>query len=184
MPRPPKRRGNAKPIAKASTDQERGTTGWITRNQASDLLGVSPATIINWERSGRIAGRTAMRMDLRGAFYEQVVYDPAEIIKLPRKALMRPVSKDPDELAARVTELVEMGWTDAAIVLELRVAYDRVAMIREMWMDAGGATQMLTTEIKDALAELIGPFDTAAQMLERVRVELLDLRAYKAKAAA
>ena len=150
------------------TDESRGTNGWITRNQAAELMGVSPQILIVWERKGRIEGKLAFRQDRAGRFMEQVCYDPTKICMLPRRSL-RSVAKDPDELAARVTECLELGWSDRDIVLELRVGYEKISRLRDLWMDGGGATRVITRELADGLAEIVGPFETVAELLERLR---------------
>jgi hypothetical protein len=157
-------------------DEARGTKGWITRNQAADLLGVSSQILLMWERKGRIHAKMAYRFTTAGRYIEQVVYDPNEIIQLPRRSL-RPIAKDPDELAARATELFESGMNDREIVLELRVDYAKVARLRDAWMDAGGATRVLTRDQALAFAELLGPFETLAELLERVRSGALGIPA-------
>ncbi len=150
-------------------DDARGTRGWITRNQAADLLSVSPQILLIWERKGKIIAKTAYRHNAAGNYAEQVVYDPVAVMRLPRRSL-RPVAKDPDELAARVTECLELGWSDRDIVLELRVGYEKVARLRDLWMDAGGATRVLTRELADRLAEIVGPFETLAEVVDRLAV--------------
>lgn len=150
-------------------DDARGTRGWITRNQAADLMGVSPQLLLIWERKGKIIAKAAYRHNVSGSFVEQVVYDPVAVMRLPRRSL-RPISKDPDELAARVTECLELGWSDRDIVLELRVGYEKVARLRDLWMDGGGATRVLTRELADRLAEIVGPFETLAEVVDRLAV--------------
>ena len=120
------------------------------------------------EREGRLTAKLAWRVDAMGRLREQVVYDPHELASLPRRSL-RPVSKDPDELAARAIECFEMGWNDNAVVIELRASFEKVKKARQDWMDAGGATRILTTEIMAGLQEFVGPFETATELLERVR---------------
>lgn len=152
-------------------DESRGTTGWITRNQAADLVGCSPQTLILWEAKKRIEAKLAYRPRADGAWVEQVVYHPDQIRALPRRSL-RPVAKDPDELAARVTELLEQGMSDRDIVMELRVDYSKVVRLRDLWMEGGGATRVLTREQADGFAEIFGPFDTLAELLALARGNL------------
>lgn len=169
MANPKPRQGKSSPrelvkIARVNAELE----GWITRTQAADLMGISTVSLMNWERIGRITARTAWRHDSQGKLRKQIVYDPKQIICMPRRSL-RPVSKDPDELAARVTEHIEQGWTDREIVLELRVDYIKVDRLRKLWEEAGGRERMLTRDHADAFVELVGPFDTMDDLLARVR---------------
>lgn len=168
-------KGSASRASDAWSDKTRGTVGWITRNQAADLLGISPMSLILWERKGRIVPKTAFRHDARGCLCEQVVYDPAAIIQLPRKSL-RPVAKDPDEFAARAVELFEQGMNDRDIVMELRATFEKVAAARANWLDAGGACRVIMNEHADALTELVGPFETVAELVELVRTALSSRR--------
>jgi transcriptional regulator with XRE-family HTH domain len=111
------------------------TTGWLTREQVVDLLGVSYTTISNWERKGILHPGRA-----RSAKYQRdvIVYDPAELAATPRARAARALRADPGEIEARVFALLEAGKNLREIVIECRIPTTEALAIRETWLDLGG----------------------------------------------
>lgn len=145
----------------------RDTTGWLTRDQASDLLGVSPVTIKNWERRGLLhSGRAWSTKSAR----EITVYDPDELARMPVRArLLHPAKPDRGELEAAVFGMLDAGRSIREIVIELRVAVADIEIMREMWLETGGVELAITNVNKAELERALGPFATVAELVAKVR---------------
>ncbi len=143
------------------------TSTWLDRNQASDLLGVSPNTIMNYERRGLLHPERVVRRDSGGAERLHVVYEPAELTKLPRRERMSS-PRDPGEVAARCYELIDAGKSDREIVIELRITRASVRELREDWDGGGGYKCMIVDAAWQALEDLVGRFTSVADLVERI----------------
>jgi phage terminase Nu1 subunit (DNA packaging protein) len=108
-------------------------SAFLTRNEASDLLGCSVSTFINWERQGLLTAYKGMRGNAR----EVILYDPKQLARMPRK---RAAPLSPGELESRAFEMFDRGYTIRTVVIQLRITADEAWAIRERWIDAGGAT--------------------------------------------
>ena len=138
------------------------TTGWITAQQAVDMLGVCLATIYGWSRAGMVRWEYATR----GTSMRQVkVYSPDELARMPRKFKQLPAN-EAGELTARVFELLNDGKTVLEIVIQTRETVDKIADLRERWLDSGGADLVITAAAKADLERCIGPFKTVGQLVE------------------
>lgn len=110
------------------------TSDWMTRLEVVQATGVGLSTIPALERRGQLHPRRAYRRDSRGAERSTVVYDPAEVAKLPRRG--RPsIDRSQGEITARAFELFREGRTDEEVVIELRETIDHVQYLvtRHAW---------------------------------------------------
>lgn len=145
-------------------------TGWLTANQAIDLLGCSRVTLDRYARQGHIRPAKARRDP--GSVREVFVYCPAELARLPRK-YRGTIPSEAGELAARVFELFEKGHPDRAIVLELRQTPQKINELRMEWLDGGGSHIVVAGEAKAAIAEMLGEdFGSVAELIAKLRVRL------------
>ena len=144
------------------------TTGWLTREQASDMLGVAVSTIAHWARTGQIAEERARR----GHSVRLVaVYNPEDLVRMPRKA-KQPIANEAGELNARVVEMLGDGKTVPEIVVATRETIERISSIREAWLDVGGADLVLARTAKAELERFVGPFATVGELVQRVAAKL------------
>ncbi len=142
------------------------TSTWLTRNEASDLLGCSANTLMNYERRGKLHPATALRTDQRGIEHEYRVYDPRELAKLPNRTIFHSIPRPPGEIAARAFEAFAKETPLCDIVVELRETPDHVQKLYEQWLDMRGARYVLSDEARAALAKRIGPFADVAELVE------------------
>lgn len=145
------------------------TTGWYTRNQVSDMLGMSLATIATYERRGILHPLQVLRVDARGMERPTFVYDPQELASIPPN-LRR--TRPPGETCARCFELLDQGKTVREIVIELRESSELVIELREKWYDAGGADRVITPYAWEQIEKIVGPFGSIAELLELLASKL------------
>lgn len=156
-----------------ATPPERDTSTWLTREQASDLLGVSIQSLRNWETRGYLTvGKK------RSAHYQRdvTVYDPDELARMPRRLYKMASPKlDAGEIDARVFQLLDAGKCLREIVVEVRIPYAQAEHLREQWLDAGGYEIKIAPAIKAELERLFGAFETPGDLcrLARAKIEAL-----------
>ncbi len=154
-----------------STSPDTDTEGWLTQEQAADLLGTSPQSIRRWANSGRLEERRAQRgTSLRW----RIVYDPAQLAKMPRRHIQLPAN-EAGELNARVFELLDEGKSVREIVIVTREPQLKIEGLRDGWLDAGGANLVMTDDAKAALEKFVGPFSTVLDLATRVTAAKVDL---------
>lgn len=144
------------------------TSTWLTCAEAADLLGRSPNTIRNWERRGRLHPVRVERRNAAGGPGAVLVYDPAELGRLPRRK-PDPGQSDPGEIAARAFEMFDEGRSARQVVVALRVPPESADELREWWEAQGGSDVVLTPGAHAALEEVVGPFVGLAGLLDAVR---------------
>lgn len=148
------------------------TSTWLTRNEACDSLSVSTQTLKNYEQREMLHPLRAPRRDTRGHEQMVIVYDPSELNKLPRGAGRPFASREPGELEAQCYGLIEQGKSNREIVIALRTTSDRIRELRERWQNDGGTDLMITSEAKDALEALIGPFKDVTDLVEIITAKV------------
>jgi len=145
------------------------TSGWLTRFQSAEYLGVSVTTIANYERRGKLNPRHEYRADSRGSEQRVALYDTKQLNPLRRYASpMREKIRDPGELAASCFELFDQGRTLREIVIALRETPEQIRALRESWLDAGGADLTITSLAKESFEKIVGPFLSVAELLSLV----------------
>lgn len=145
------------------------TRDWLTRNEASDLLSCSLQTLANYERKGILHPQRAYRPDGRGAEHQVLVYDPRELSKLASRLNRQIASpRDPGEMAARAFELFREGKTMEEVVVELRLLPDQVRELHDKRLDMGGAQLVISATAKEALEQVVGPFASVTELVEKV----------------
>jgi DNA-binding transcriptional MerR regulator len=153
---------------KSGEDGGVDTSTWLTRNEACEMLSISIQTLKNYEERKKLHPLKACRTDARGHEHMVVVYEPSELSKLPR-GNGRPLSpRDAGELEAQCYALIERGLSNREIVIALRATSDRVRDLRERWQNDGGTDLMITSEAKDALESLLGPFSDVTDLIALV----------------
>jgi len=155
----------------AETEKSPDTSGWMTRIESADLIGMSVSTIANHERRGKLHPRYIYRADSRGIERHVAVYDPEELRKLPRSAIVRDQLRDPGEVAARCFEAFQEGKTIREVVIEQRETYERVKTLRDNWEIAGGAATSVasTGEFEARCFELFGQGKAIREVVVEVR---------------
>ena len=151
---------------------ELDTSTWLTRNEATDALSISIQTLKNYEQRGMLNPRRVTRRDKRGHDQKAVVYDPKELAKLPRGIGRCFSPREDGELTARCFELIEQGKTNREIIIQLRVTVDRIRVLREDWLNTGGASFMITNEAKHALELVLGPFASTTELVDLITAKL------------
>lgn len=147
------------------------TRDWMTRLEVVQATGVGLSTIPALERRGQLHPHRAYRRDARGAERSTVVYDPAEVAKLPRRG--RPgIDRSEGEITARAFELFREGRTDEEVVIELRETIDHVQYLRERWLEATAASWVISPVAREALAKLVGPFHSVTDLFEKLQMML------------
>jgi DNA-binding transcriptional MerR regulator len=144
------------------------TSTWLTRNEACEMLSISTQTLKNYEERKKLHPQKATRTDARGHEHLVVVYEPSELSKLPRGNGRPLAPREPGELEAQCYALIERGMNNREIVVALRATSDRVRELREKWQNDGGAELMITSEAKDALEALLGPFKDVTDLIALV----------------
>lgn len=139
---------------------------WLTREQACDLLGVSYNTIGRWERAGKL--HPQQRRSEKGHLV--YVYEPAELARMPARE--RGKIHDPGETCARVFELLDRGHTLREIVIRERLAVNEAEELRERWLECGSGELAIAPAQRAELVRVLGPFETIAELVERVLARL------------
>ena len=170
--------------AMAVADQRTSEIGpdvstWLTRVQASDLLGVSIKTLKNWEDRGLLHPRSRPGTPKERAPLV-IVYDPHEVAALPMSLRKRATVRDnPDECAALAFEMFDRGCRLRDAVVKLRRRPEEIERLHEQWLDLGGADSVINEAAHAELARWFGSFSSVPELLERVR-ETLDVRTIEA----
>lgn len=156
-----------KPSRPPAKKKELDLGTWISRAEAARFAGVTVNTIINWQTDNKLHAVADYRPDRGGSERRQWVYDPKELLKLRRPEVsMR--SREPGETAARAFELFQDGKSDAEVVIALRESPDNVRTLREQWLSMGGAELVINPAGHQALEDLVGPFRSIADLVDRV----------------
>ena len=176
MRKKPKIRARSHPTKKIQGEVEIPVTdGWLTRNQATDMLRCSANTLKNYEDRGMLHPRQAVRTDRSGIERMMLVYDPQELADLPQRnpgGQPRIAVREPGELAARAFEYFRQGLPLDEIVIELRETPDRIDQLHEHWLDQTKARYVITAEAKKALEMTVGAFESVTELVELVRHRL------------
>lgn len=144
------------------------TSGWLTRNESTDLLRCSVQTLRNLEQRGKLHPVYAMRPDALGTVRLTIVYNPKELATLPRYEQPNTI-RQVGEVSARAFEMFNEGKALREIVIELRETPDRVDELRERWLDGGGSAVVLTPNGKLAFEQVVGPFGDLVELLNLVK---------------
>ena len=145
------------------------TSGWLTRQDSAEFLGVSVTTVANYERRRKLNPRYDYRTT--NGFEQRVtLYDPKQLAPLRKHAppSSREKIKDPGELAASCFELLDQGRTLKEIVVALRETPEQISMLRESWLDAGGAALTITPLAKECFEKAVGAFSGVADLVTLV----------------
>ena len=143
---------------------KRDLSTWLTRLQACDLMDLAHTTLIKFERSGHLHREIRINPETGR---ETVVYDPEELLKLPRR---RKIFADgTGEMEARAIELFDDGKSINQVVVETREPSARVREWYDAWLDHGGAKRMISGDAHAELVALVGDHDTVAELIVRVR---------------
>jgi len=147
------------------------TSGWLTRSQSADLLGVSGTTIKNWGYAGLLHPQKETRALPNGGSREIWVYDPGELSRIPiaRRQRVQMVPGDPGEIAARAFELFDDGVPLREVVTRLRETPETVTVLHDQWDRLGGCDVVINPVARDELTRLVGPFDGVAGLVARLR---------------
>jgi hypothetical protein len=151
------------------------TDGWLTRNEACDVLRCSPQTLKNYEDRKKLHPQHAIRKDRRDGERVMLVYNPKELAALPlRNGGGQPSIqvREPGEQAARAFELLRQGMALDEIVIELRETPDRIHYLNERWLEQTQARCVITPEAKVAFEQLLGAFNDVTDLLDLVRKRL------------
>ncbi len=148
------------------------TSTWLTRNEATDSLSLSVQTLKNYEARGFLHPLHVPRRDARGHEQIVVVYDPKELIKLPRGAGKPFSPREPGELNARANEMFEQGRSIREVVIALRETSDKIREWHDKWLNDGGSDIVISPEAKHALETMIGPFNDVTDLVELVAAKL------------
>ena len=143
------------------------TSRWLTRNEAADLMSCSPNTLQNYETRGVLHPQQAYRKDRRGVEQRLTVYAPEELTAL-KVRLKRVSPREPSEIAARAFELFLDEKSLTEIVIELRALPETIEQLHEKWLDMKGARLVISPVVKEALEALVGPFESATDLVECV----------------
>jgi len=160
-----------KKFAAVLKKNEEAQNHWLTRKEATDVLGCSAQTIVNHERKGHLNPRAAYRTDNRGAQHKVLVYDPQELAKLATRVHRHVVNpREAGELAARAYELFDEGAPEKRIVKELRMTPDAISTLHDKWRDGGGSDVVITENARAELTKIVGPFETVADLIEATKL--------------
>lgn len=147
------------------------TRDWMTRLEVVQATGIGLSTVPALERRGQLHPHRVYRPDSRGAERSTIVYDPAEVARLPRKG--RPsIDRSQGEITARAFELFRDGRTDEDVVIELRETIDQVQYLRERWLEATAASWVISPVAREALAKLVGRFDSVTDLVTTLQMML------------
>lgn len=142
--------------------------GWLTRNEVADLLGISVSTIRNLETRELLHGRRVLRAVGDGTERQVMIYDPKEVARVPKKDRYVAI-RTPGETVARCFELFDLGKSIREIVIEMREMPELIETYKEKWLDHGGSERVITPLAWDALTDIVGPFDSVADLIARIR---------------
>lgn len=142
------------------------TSTWLSRHEATDLIGCSHSTLLNYERRGVLHPQVALRPDPQGIERRTMVYHPDDLKKI--KGRVRRAVREPNEFSAMAFDLFRAGMSLEAVVSELRTAPEEIERLHEKWLDLGGARLVISGTAKEALAEIVGPFESVTELVERV----------------
>ena len=150
------------------------TDGWLTRNEASDVLRCSLQTLKNYEARGLLHSKHALRKDRTKAERMMLVYDPKELAALPTKTGgPQEAIREPGEQAARVFEMLREGRELDEIVIELRETPERIDYLNERWLEQTKARHVITPEAKKAFEQIVGgSFKDVTELVELVTKKL------------
>lgn len=137
---------------------------WLTRAQASDLLGCAVTTLVTWERKGRL--HPGKRLSFSSGQSYVTVYDPDELRQMPRKFRGE---FSAEESEARCFELFAEGTSLANVVIRTRIGIKRVRELHADWLDTGGAENVINPAARLELARMVGHFADVTELVERVR---------------
>jgi hypothetical protein len=143
--------------------------GWMTRNEAAELLFVSHNTIVEWQRKGLIASTIARS---RTGNHETHYYNPDELRRVPRRANRFIGPNSPGEIAARVFELLRDGLSVAEVVIEARVEPAIVEDLRQQWLESNEHALLVPERERDEIERLLGnevEVRTAAELVKLIR---------------
>ena len=154
-----------------SAEEDFDTSGWLTRNQSTDMLRVSTQTLKNYEHQGKLHPRRVRREDARGHEQVVVVYDPKELAKVPR-GIGRFTPREAGETQARCFEMFDQGKSFREIVIALRETSDTVHDLHESWLNDGGSLVVISDAARSALETLLGPFETVTDLVDLVTAKL------------
>ena len=141
---------------------------WLTRNEVADLLGVSIQTIRNFEMRELLHPLRVLRAVGDGTERLVLIYDPKEVARIPKKDRFVAI-RSPGETAARAFELFDLGRSIREITIEMRELPDALETLKEKWLDAGGSDRVVTPAAWEILAGIVGPFESIADLIDRVR---------------
>jgi hypothetical protein len=160
-------------VAARSIDASVDTSGWLTRQQAADLLDVSHTTIKNWD-GGLLHPRKEVRALPNGGSREIWLYDPAELARVPaaRRQRAKMIPGDRGEVSARAFELFDEGLALREVVTRLRETPETVEAMHDQWSRMGGSELVINPVARCALVALVGPFDGVAGLVAAVREAL------------
>ncbi len=147
------------------------TDGWLTCTDAANKLGISQNTIRNWERRGKLHPQKAPRPHPLGAFRDVLVYDPAELARMPRRRIASTIH-DPGELCARAFELFDAGSSLREVVIKLREQPTKVEELHDQWVNFGGADIVVGPIAHAEIERYLGAFVGVAGLVERLREAL------------
>ena len=156
-------------VATKSNEPSIDKPGWLTREQASDLLGVSQTTIKKWQEEGLLSPVLGQRKGHMGQ-RELWLYDPRELAGIPRRKITASgTSDDPGEIAARAFERFDDGVALRGVVVALRIPPERAADLHDQWSRMGGADLVVTPAARRELVQLVGEFQDVAGLIAAVR---------------
>ncbi len=154
------------PLAKGSD-----YSSWLSRDEATDLLGVSKNTLLNWETRDLLHPARVQRTDNRGFLRSMYVYDPRELAKLPTRRQL--AARTPGEAAGRAFRMFAEGTPLADIVIELHETPTHIEALHEQWLNMGGADLVISPGAREALERVLGaPFKGVAELVELVTAKI------------
>jgi hypothetical protein len=144
------------------------TSNWLTTSEMLDTFSVSHATLESFVKKGHLNPVKGKRTTSNNSTREVWLFNPAEFSKVPWSRRDKSAA-DPNEIAARAFDLMEDGVDMRGLVRRLRLTPDRVIELRAQWEDFGGAGVILGRTARGELAEIVGPFEDVAGLVQRVR---------------
>lgn len=157
---------------KSKPEGAKDTSTWLTRNECADLMSVSTQTLKNYEQRGLLHPLQVPRKDSRNHEQMVVIYDPKELVRLPR-GLGKPfATREVGELNARAYELFAQGKAVWEIVIELRETSEKIRDLYEKWLDDSLAKLVITPQAKEALEVVLGPFADVTEMVALVMTKI------------
>jgi hypothetical protein len=173
---PPKKTGLHAAESPAAEVKLPDTDGWLTRNEASDVLRCSLQTLKNYESRNILHPRHAVRRDRTQAERMMLVYSPKELAALPSRnggGQPRLAIREPGEQAARAFEMFRQGQPLDEVVIELRETPDRIDHLHDRWLEQTHTRHVITPEAKRALEQLVGAaFKDVTELVEMLAKKL------------